>query len=274
MQEPFQLEQNDFFTIKNWQEEYPHIWAGFSSRREGVSKAPYQSNNLGLHVGDDVEKVLFNREQLATSLGISLSRWVYARQTHGHHIHRVTEKDRGRGSRDYDTGIPATDGLYTDEKGIMLALAFADCVPLYFFAPQHLRVGIAHAGWRGTVANIGFRMVEQWARDGIPPEEVVAIIGPAICQKCYRVDEKVISAAHQLPIPVDPFYQTVDGNEYTLDLKALNRALLEYAGVFRENIHVSRYCTSCGDGLFFSHRRDGRGQTGRMLGFIGIKEDG
>ena len=122
--------------------------------------------------------------------------------------------------------------------------------------------------------NIGAKMIMLWEKDGIPPEDVFTVIGPAICATCYVVDERVIAQVEKLP--VSPFYQIVSENQYALDLKALNRALLQQAGVPEKQILVSRYCTSCNPDLFFSHRRDAKmtGTTGRMLAFIGIKEDG
>lgn len=276
MQEPFQEKHDMFLTIENWQRQFPGLLAGFSTRREGHSLAPFKSNNLGLHVGDDENAVHANREKLAQALGVPLANWVFAQQIHGNHIQRITRCERGSGVRDYASGISATDGLFTKEKGIVLALAFADCVPLYFYSPRFQLVGVAHAGWRGTVRNIAGKMIASWRKEGIPPEEVFVVIGPAICRSCYRVDARVIREVKKLPVAADLFYQEVDEKRYTIDLKNLNRALLQYAGIPAGNIQVSGLCTSCREHLFFSHRRDSgkMGNTGRMLAFIGIKEDG
>ena len=276
MQEPFQEKHDMFLTIENWQRQFPSLLAGFSTRKEGNSQAPFKSNNLCLHVGDDENAVHANREKLALSLGVPLANWVFAQQIHGNHIQRITWSDRGSGVRDYTSGIAATDGLFTAEKGIVLALAFADCVPLYFCSPHFQLVGVAHAGWRGTVRNIAGKMITSWKQEGIPPEEVFVVIGPAICQNCYRVDARVIGEVKKLPVSAELFYQEVDDKQYTIDLKNLNRALLQQAGVPAGNIQVSGLCTSCREDLFFSHRRDSSKirNTGRMLAFIGIKEDG
>lgn len=275
MNEPFQIENEMFLSIKNWQTKFPRLVAGFTTRNGGSSEKPYTCNNMGLHVGDREENVICNRKKLACKIDMPLSHWVCCQQTHGSHIHAIKKQDAGKGATQFARGIADTDGLYTEEKGMLLVLAYADCVPIFFYAPRIERAGIAHAGWRGTVKNIGLAMIEQWVNDGIQPEEIFVAIGPAICKDCYIVDQKVIDEVEKLPVDVRKYFQEISFNQFSLDLKELNRALLQKAGVPVENILVSQFCTSCNEDLFFSHRRDAKqtGRTGRMIGFIGMKED-
>lgn len=251
---------------------WPDVIAGFTTKQGGFSKPPFASFNLGLHVGDDASFVGRNRRKLAEQLSVPLEKWVCCEQTHDSRIEKVTVRDAGKGALRLETAIADTDGLYTKETGILLALCFADCVPLYFVAPKHGMIGLAHAGWKGTVKNIAGNMVRLWhEREGIPLEEIVIVIGPAIGSCCYVVDDRVVDAAQKVlgTGEVLPFREVSVG-QYALDLKELNRLLLIKEGV--QHIQVSHYCTSCETNLFFSHRRD-NGRTGRMMAFIGRKEE-
>ncbi|MEK4030273.1 peptidoglycan editing factor PgeF [Pseudobacillus sp. FSL P4-0506] len=273
MTEPFVSAHDSFYIIKDWHEAVPGLVAGFSTKAGGVSTGDFASLNTGFHVNDRPEDVRANRVKVGRLLGLSAESWIGACQTHGNRIACVTGADSGKGALDYESGFSDTDGFYTEEKGILLTLVFADCVPLYFLSRKHKRVGTAHAGWKGTVLGIGASMVEQWKRDGIKPGEIEAVIGPSICQSCYKVDSRVIDKARQwlddcYPLPFSPV--AGEAGQFYLSLQELNKLILMKAGVPPENIRSTMQCTSCG-AEFFSHRRD-KGKTGRMLGFIGWKE--
>lgn len=266
-QDPFHLEQSRFLNLPLTH----HVIAGFSTRNGGTSIEPYNSLNLGLHVGDMQEHVLENRKRLAEQIGFPVQSWVCAEQVHGSTIEKVSLKDRGRGARHMESAIPATDGLYTYEEGVLLALGYADCVPLYFFAPNAAIVGIAHAGWRGTTENIAGKMIDLWEQnEGISREEIRVIIGPSIGPCCYEVDQQVIDAVAKVLGQHDEgvFEQSRKGH-YRLNLKECNRKLCELAGISVNHIECSSYCTGCRTDLFFSHRVEG-GPTGRMLAYIGM----
>ncbi|NRD78796.1 peptidoglycan editing factor PgeF [Bacillus sp. BRMEA1] len=270
--EPFALTNESFLTIENWMKAYSGLVAGMSTKLGGKSKGSFESLNLGFHVADHGEDVFHNRETLADLLEFPLASWVGAEQIHDVHIRKVTKADRGKGSDAYDHAFKATDGFYTNEEGILLTLCFADCIPLFFLAPKARMIGTAHAGWKGTVGQIGKQMVDAWINEGIKPEEILVAIGPSICEKCYIVDDRVINLVENILEDVDrkPYNQIRDG-QYSLDLKLLNKLVLLKAGVLDENIIMTQYCSSCDHELFFSHRRD-NGSTGRMLSFIGWKE--
>jgi polyphenol oxidase len=273
--EPFQCENvESLLFLQAWMKESNKLVAGFTTKNGGFSTESYQTLNLGLHVQDVPSTVVANREIVARQLEMPLSKWICAEQVHESRIVKVTEADSEKGVYDYKEGIPQTDGIYTNETNILLTLCFADCVPLYFFAPKHNLIGLAHAGWRGTVENIGGKMIEKWVQEeGIPLHDIYAAIGPAIEACCYIVDDKVINLIKKVLDDQDNrFYNRVSEGQYTLDLKEVNKRLLLKAGVSRENILVSSLCTSCEKDVFFSHRRD-QGKTGRMLSFIGYKED-
>lgn len=273
MAEPFQLMDESYFIIENWRKLNPNIVAGFTTKIGGLSEGPYKSNNLGLHVFDQEETVIQNRSKLAMKLQFPLNQWVCAEQTHGSNIQYVDDKDRGKGSKQYENSIKNCDGIYTNRPNILLALCYADCVPIYFYSPLENLVGMVHAGWKGTVKNIGQDFIRQWTKKGIPLNKIYIIIGPSICKQCYIVDNKVINEVQKLQLEnVKQFYNQFEENQYRLDLKGLNKALLLKSGVPESNIQLTSLCTSCDQSYFYSHRRD-NGKTGRMMGFIGIRED-
>ncbi|WP_066318257.1 peptidoglycan editing factor PgeF [Bacillus sp. FJAT-29814] len=269
--EPFVLKNESLFMIDGWMNRFPGLTAGITSKHGGVGKGSFQSLNMGFHVGDDVNDVCINRETVAHLLNFPLESWVGAQQTHDIMIRKISIADRGTGSNSYNQAFEGTDGFYTNEKGILLTLCFADCVPLFFIAPKSGMIGAAHAGWKGTVGGIAREMIITWEQEGIRPEEIFVAIGPSICKNCYIVDNRVINLVENILEDVDGKpYNLINGNQYSLDLREANRLLLLKTGVPEENILVTGLCTSC-DNSFFSHRRD-KGSTGRILSFIGWKE--
>ncbi|MCR6110172.1 peptidoglycan editing factor PgeF [Bacillus sp. A301a_S52] len=274
MREPFQIQSDALTILQDWDNLSPNILAGFTTKNGGTSSGAFTSNNLGLHVNDTNLNVRENRRSLADLLEFPLENWACAEQVHEDHIVKISKKLTGYGTVNYHDSIKGTDGFYTTETNTLLTLCYADCVPIYYIAPEHHTIGIAHAGWKGSVKNIAGKMVELWKlNESIPPTKIHAAIGPSIGACCYRVDDRVIKEVDNIlsssHISTSP-YQKISNDQYSLDLKKLNLQLLLDAGIDRANILVSQYCTSCEKNLFFSHRRD-NGKTGRMLSFIGFK---
>ncbi|HJV17313.1 MAG TPA: peptidoglycan editing factor PgeF [Bacillales bacterium] len=271
--EPFVLQNTSYFILEEWMKRFPGLVAGITAKTSGFSKGEFESLNLGFHVGDELQDVLNNRKKISSQIGFPLEKWVGAEQTHHDLIRKVHRGDRGKGSDSYDTSFSGTDGFYTDEKGILLTLCFADCVPLFFLAPELGMIGAAHAGWKGTVKQIAKNMVELWQREGIRPEQIFVAIGPSICEKCYIVDKHVIDFVQKILEDVEKKpYNRIKEDQYSLDLREVNQIILLNAGIPAQNILVTEYCSSCNEMQFFSHRRN-QGHTGRMLSFIGWKED-
>ncbi len=270
--EPFVLKNESYFTIENWSKHFPELIVGFTTKNGGGSNGVYETLNLGFHVGDDLADVCANREKVAKLLNFPLNNWVGAEQIHDIVLKKITQTDRGNGSNSYEHSFKGTDGFYTNEEGVLLTLCYADCVPLFFIAPETKMIGTAHAGWKGTVGQIGKQMISAWGREGIKPEQIFVAIGPSICEKCYIVDEHVINLVEKLleDVSVLPYNLISDG-QYSLNLQELNRQILLAAGIPDENILQTGFCTSCNHQEFYSHRRD-QGKTGRMLSFIGWKE--
>lgn len=238
--------------------------AGMTTRCGGTSGFPYDSLNMAYYTDDDEEMVQANRQMIADQVGFPLSSWVDAEQVHGCEVKKVNSPST--------RGIGKADAIYTTEKNVLLTSYYADCVPMFFYAPNQSAVGLLHAGWKGTALNIGAELLREWKkRENIAPEDVYVVIGPAISKEAYEVDQRVIDKMKKI-LPEEakkPWYTKSDGR-FQLDLKQMNAHLLEEAGILTNHISVSRHCTYEEEQLFFSYRRD-KGVTGRMMTFIGMK---
>lgn len=271
--EPFVLQEEEYFILDHWVQRFPGLTAGFTSKNGGQSKVPYSSLNLGFHVNDSNDDVLKNRLQVADKLDFPINEWIGAQQTHEIKIEKITKADKGRGANQYENAFQATDGFFTLEHGLLLTLCFADCVPLYFFHLESGAIGIAHAGWKGTVGSIAEEMIQTFQSEGLKAKDIFVAIGPSICENCYIVDDAVIKLVQNKLVGVEKKpYNLVSDHQYKLDLKKCNKEILLKAGVQNEHILMTSFCTSCHNDYFYSHRRD-NGKTGRMMGFIGWREE-
>lgn len=242
---------------------------GISSRFGGVSTHPYHSLNLGLHTGDEDNHVIANRQRFCQGVGVEAERVVTAQQTHMDEIILVTAEHVGRGAKKYSEALAHTDGLITNVPGIPLLLFFADCVPVLIFDPVHKAIGIAHAGWKGTVAHIGQKTIRKMqSHFGTNPKDCRVGIGPSIGACCYEVDDAVIQELKGQFSNWQQFVQPT-GDKWYLDLWQANTFQLEEIGVMAENIVVSNVCTECNKEIFFSYRAE-QGCTGRMGAVISL----
>lgn len=247
---------------------------GFTTRLGGVSCAPYDGLNMALHVGDDPVKVRKNRQLICAALGIKAEDLVAGEQVHGSEVAVVSEEHRGRGALRYDSALPATDALITNVPGIPLSSYYADCVPILLYDPVKTCVGLAHAGWRGTVQEIAGKTVAHMTEVyGSKPADILAGIGPSIGPCCYQVDlpvqqafAKSFSYWQELLIPAGE-------NRWMLDLWETNRKILLTAGIQASHITVAKICTCCQNKELFSYRAD-QGKTGRMASLIMIYPEG
>ncbi|MBG9734073.1 peptidoglycan editing factor PgeF [Paenibacillus alvei] len=282
--EPFQLQKSKtsegpvLLELKKWTDSYPELTAGFTTRNGGVSSEHFDSLNCALHVLDNEADVIHNRKLVAEACGMPFEAWTCGEQVHGSHVHVVTQNERGKGRMNRTDAIQNTDSLVTDVTGVLLASFYADCVPLMFLDPVQRVIGLAHAGWKGTVSNICaatvHKMQEQY---GCRLEHIQAAIGPSIGSCCYEVDERVIAevrrvfeGCQQAERVQDVVIRPTSVGHAMLDLRELNRHLLIEAGILAANIECTTLCTGCNIDMFYSHRMEG-GTTGRMMSWIGWK---
>lgn len=240
---------------------------GFSTRLGGVSEGGYSSMNLSLSRGDNPEAVEENTKRIARAIGVEKEKMVYTQQTHTTNVAVVSGKDAG-------STLKETDGLVTNSPGICLVTFYADCVPLYFVDPVRRAIGLSHSGWRGTVGKMAAATVEKMKECfGTRPEDIIAAVGPSICQDCYEVSEDVIEqfkenfAEEQWD---SLFYGKPDG-KYQLDLWEANHQIMLEAGIREEHISLPNLCTCCNPEFLFSHRAS-HGKRGNLGAFLGIKK--
>lgn len=248
--------------------EIKFIRHAFSTRLGGVSTGEFTSMNLAFNRGDDPACVTENYRRLCESAGLDFSSLVASAQDHHTCVRAVTAADRGIGiykPRDRES----VDALITGEPGVTLVTYYADCTPLFFVDTKTRAVGLAHAGWRGTVGRIGEKVIERMtACYQTDPRDIRAAIGPAVSVCCYEVDEPC--AAHFLALTdLDSarFVFPKAGGKFMLDLLECNRQILVAAGVPEENITVSDVCTNCHSDLLWSHRAT-NGHRGTMAAFL------
>jgi purine-nucleoside/S-methyl-5'-thioadenosine phosphorylase / adenosine deaminase len=280
---------------------------GFSTRPGGASeiaatnrgggrgaRAPRRENervlNLGFTDWDSRECVAENRRKFFHAMGADNFHAVTLRQIHSDIVHRVDSPAA------LDKAPPHGDALFTREPSFLLVVQTADCIPILLADTRQRAVAAIHAGWRGTLRRIAAKTLGRMQMEfGTRPEDVIAALGPGIGRCCYEVGSEVARDFHaQFPNARDwfdgPFDALASGENDSnwlpwltmmppghppppprvhLDLVAANRAILAEAGVAREHISSSGYCTACRTDLLFSYRREH--STGRLMAAIGIR---
>lgn len=243
----------------------------FSTRLGGVSKGEFTSMNMAFNRGDNPESVTENYKRICKSAGFDFDSLTASAQDHNTFVRAVTSENKGVGiykPRD----LQSVDALITNEKGVTLVTYYADCTPLFFVDTKQKAVGLAHAGWRGTVGRIGEKVVNKMTElYGTNPADIVAAIGPAISVCCYEVDKPCADNFYALSdLDSSRFVFPKDNGKYMIDLLETNRQILVAAGVKNENITVSDVCTNCNSELLWSHRAT-KGKRGTMSAFMCIK---
>jgi len=241
--------------------------AGFTTRHEGVSRPPYNSLNLGINTFDSPHNVEGNRSILARAFGGKIEKLVAVNQVHGLDLLVIDAPNP-----DYAHFQKLEcDGIVTNQRGLMITVSIADCVPILLLDPEKGVAAALHAGWKGTAGGICGKGVKAMTEVfGCDPRRIVATVGPAIGQCCYEVDTPVIEAFKASRQPYEEFVTEKGAGKWMLDLPSANAAQLTAAGLPVKNVEKSGFCVSCTKDLFFSYRRDA-GETGRQMGFIMLK---
>ena len=204
-----------------------------------MSEHPFDELNVSTTVGDGLHRVLANRDLAARPIGRG-PWWSTVKQVHGSEVVVAYPSARGPAGRTREA-----DGQWTEDEEATLAVLSADCVLVLAAGPT--RLGVAHAGWRGIVAGVVENIVGETRADRV-------FLGPAIGPCCFEVGSDVAAEfAMRYPEAVT--------DERHVDLWAAAGGAARSAGA--QVVEAARLCTSCLDGLFFSHRRD-KGDTGRQ----------
>jgi YfiH family protein len=223
-----------------------------TTRAGGVSAPPFDTFNLGDHVGDDPAAVAANRARLAAAIGLPTDRVIWMNQVHGDHVEFV---DATRAE-----AFDATDALVTTTPGLALAVVTADCVPVLMADAEAGVLGAAHAGRVGAANGVVLRTLEAMLAAGARAPDVSVLLGPAVSGANYEVPEEM-AADVEARLPGS---RTTTGNGApALDLRAGIARQLVAAGV--SAIDIDPRCTVT-DPALFSHRRDA--PTGRLASLV------
>ena len=243
-------------------------------KETGVSTGCWSSLNLSFTRGDNREHVMENYNRIAEAIGVSTENMVFSKQTHTTNVRVMTEDERGNGitrPQKYED----VDGMVTNVPGLCLVTFYADCVPLYFVDPVKKAIGLSHSGWRGTVGKIGLKTVEKMTAEyGSNPADILAAVGPSICQECYEVSEEV---AEEFKKNYDSqywnqlFYLKENGH-YQLDLWKANELVFAEAGIKPEHMAITNVCTHCNSDILYSHRRTGD-KRGNLAAFLALRKE-
>jgi YfiH family protein len=226
-----------------------------TTRAGGISAPPFDSLNLGGHVGDAVDDVAQNRVRLQEAMEV---RAVFLNQVHGTQMLEL--------STDTPDGLSA-DGAYTRASGLACTVMVADCLPILLCDVQGTQVAAVHAGWRGLAGVAGIGVVEQAVERFRPPAlvecrqsaiELIAWLGPCIGPQAFEVGADVRDAFVSVSRPASECFQPLPGGKWLADLPALARQRLRQLGVTQVfgNDCSPPWCTVGNPLRFFSHRRD------------------
>jgi YfiH family protein len=223
-----------------------------TTRAGGVSAPPYDTFNLGDHVGDDPTAVAANRKRLAAAIAVGDDGIVWMNQVHGDRVVVVNEP--------VDNPVENTDGLVTTARRLALAVVTADCVPVLMGDARAGVVSAVHAGRVGAQKGVVVRAVEAMLELGAHAEDISVLLGPAVSGRNYEVPEAM---AAEVESTLPGSRTTTDRRTHGLDLRAGIARQLTDLGITA--IDVDPRCTVA-DRNLFSHRRDA--PTGRLASLV------
>lgn len=239
---------------------------GFSTREGGITVDPPKASlNLSWTRCGSPEEVIANFKIFAEGAGIDYDDMAVVNHEHGANVLRIAHEHRGRGF--YKDPLPPCDGIITDDPTVTLVTSHADCGAYFFYDPVHRAIGMAHAGWKGTLLRIGAEMARCMAEEfDTDPSDIIAATGPCICRDCFEVDADLgekFQSEFGYPGISRPGRQ---GKAY-VDLELAAAVQFVEAGIRPESITLMNACTYENRQHFFSHRRD-KGITGSMAAYI------
>lgn len=241
----------------------------FSTRIGGVSRKEFAAMNLGFNRGDEDDAVAENYRRFAEAVKVPLMQLTGGAQDHNIHVRRVTMENAGVGVWKA-ADMESIDGLVTDVPELPLIIYCSDCVPLYFYDPEHHAIGISHAGWRGTVNGMAKATIEKMqAEFNTDPAVLLAAIGPSIGPESFEVD--LPCAEEFLALPEHDFVVDDGNGKFHVDLWECNRRFMLQSGMKPENITVGGVCSVKESDLIFSHRVT-KGKRGSNAGVLMLEK--
>ena len=249
-----------------------NIIIGFSTKHGGVSEGCRATMNLSYNREDEPGNVEENYRRLSEALEIDSEKIYLNHQVHYDKIRVIKERDLPG----YNDNLEY-DAFITNCPQKALAVIHADCVPVLFLSdtPENgegnICIGAAHSGWKGTLAEIASKTALAMKSEyNIDLTAMKVLIGPCICRDCFTIKNDVYEQFKEKLPPALKYIRRINEEQYSMDMAGVIMESLTKIGIAGENIINSGSCTSCNEGLFYSHRRD-KGQTGAMAGIICIK---
>jgi polyphenol oxidase len=242
-----------------------HVRAVFTTRAGGVSRPPFDSLNLGDHVGDDLADVAINRRRLQSAIGVKP---VFLQQVHGTQVAYVTPQTAD--------GTVA-DACLTAQAGIACTIMVADCLPVLLTDLEGRAVAAAHAGWRGLAGGVLTQTYAQFmALAGINTAQsainIIAWLGPCIGPTAFEVGDEVRLAFEAMSPTAAHMFTPLGSGKWLANLPSLARLQLHQLGITHiyGNDGSLDWCTVSQPSRFFSHRRDAAvlGGSGRLAACI------
>ena len=268
------------------------VTAFSTTRKGGVSQGNYSEFNINGFCGDCAEHVAENRRKLADELGISIDHIILPHQVHGVEVRQVAGDYFSMPENIRKIILEGVDAVMTNEKGVCIGVSTADCIPILLYDEEHHAVAAIHAGWRGTLARIVHKTIQEMAfAYHTEPKKLKAVIGPGISLEYFEVGDEVYEAFEQAAFPMEEIAEqrpnaafsvdiaererlAAEGNivqplKWHINLPLCNKQILLHCGVAEENIQDCGICTFAHSDEFFSARKlgieSGRIYTGILM---------
>ena len=257
-----------------------------------MSQGNYSEFNINDYCGDCAEHVAENRRKLADELGISIDHIILPHQVHGVEVRQVAGDYFSMPENIRKMILEGVDAVMTNEKGVCIGVSTADCIPILLYDEEHHAVAAIHAGWRGTLARIVHKTIQEMAfAYHTEPKKLKAVIGPGISLEHFEVGDEVYEAFEQAAFPMEEIAEqrpnaafsvdvaererlAAEGNivqplKWHINLPLCNKQILLHCGVAEENIQDCGICTFAHSDEFFSARKlgieSGRIYTGILM---------
>ena len=238
-----------------------------STRTGGVSRGSHQSLNISYKVSDDPLRVEQNRRLLSQSLEMNIDQAVHLIQIHSDKVIKLDQANRPKKGQSIGEG----DALITNLPNVPIYILVADCLPVLFYDQAHKAIGLAHAGWRGTVAQIGVKtLIAMSEAYGTTPADVRVVLGPAIGPCCYEVGPDVKEKFESSFSYAGEILEQTGKAHWKLNVPEVNARQLLEAGVLEDRLIRSQICTIDHIDKFYSHRAEAGPDktTGRFGAFM------
>ena len=264
-----------------------------TTRKGGVSQGNYGEFNINEFCGDNVEHVAENRKRLATELGIDTAHLIMPHQVHGVEVRNIADEFFTMPENIRKMVLEGVDAIMTDQAGVCIGVSTADCIPVLLYDEEHHAAAAIHAGWRGTLARIVHKTLQEMAfAYKTDPKKLKAVIGPGISLDSFEVGDEVYEAFEQAAFPMEEIAaqypnaafkanpeererMAAEGNidqplKWHINLPLCNKEILTHCGVLEENIHDCGICTFAHSDEYFSARKLGT-DSGRIYTAIMLK---